>query len=92
MNKEQFAIKLAVNLGVNKTEGMRIVNKVIETFHLSFEDKEVQVIKLRGLGVFKRTQKKARQGRNPQTGEHYDIPAYEVVTFKPSKNLKWYKS
>lgn len=41
-----------------------------------------------GVGTFKLKKRKARQGRNPQTGEPMTIPAHTVVTFTPAKNLK----
>ena len=41
-----------------------------------------------GGGTFKKLQRKARTGRNPQTGEAIKIKARNVVTFKPGKKLK----
>lgn len=42
---------------------------------------------LRGIGTFRVTQRKARKGRNPQTGEELTIPAKRVLTFKQSSVL-----
>jgi DNA-binding protein HU-beta len=44
-------------------------------------------VDLRGFGSFAVKEKKARQGRNPQTGESIEIAARNAVTFKPSKEL-----
>jgi DNA-binding protein HU-beta len=43
---------------------------------------------LTGLGKFKVQHRKARLGRNPQTGEQIKIPAKKVVKFTVAKNLK----
>ncbi len=43
---------------------------------------------LTGFGTFKVTKRKARTGRNPQTGETIKIPAKRVPKFKAGKSLK----
>ena len=43
-----------------------------------------------GFGSFSRTQRKARTGRNPRTGEAVKIPATKAVKFSPSSTLKDY--
>jgi len=45
-------------------------------------------VPLSGLGKFKVQNRKARMGRNPQTGEAIKIPAKKVVKFTVAKNLK----
>jgi len=44
-------------------------------------------VDLRGFGSFNVKDKKARQGRNPKTGETIQIAARRAATFKPSKEL-----
>ena len=44
-------------------------------------------VDLRGFGNFVSREKKARQGRNPKTGETIEIAARRAVAFKPSKEL-----
>ena len=44
-------------------------------------------VDLRGFGNFRVKEKKARQGRNPRTGETVLIAARKAATFKPSKEL-----
>lgn len=41
-----------------------------------------------GFGTFKVRKRKARQGRNPQTGETIKIKASKTVGFKPAKAMK----
>lgn len=45
-------------------------------------------VPLSGLGKFKVQNRKARIGRNPQTGEQIKIPAKKVVKFTVAKGLK----
>ena len=41
-----------------------------------------------GFGTFNVKSRKARKGRNPQTGEVIDIKASKTVSFKPAPELK----
>jgi nucleoid DNA-binding protein len=45
-------------------------------------------VPLKGLGKFRVQHRKARTGRNPQTGEEIHIPARTVVKFTLAKSLK----
>jgi len=45
-------------------------------------------VDIRGFGSFKVKQRKARTGRNPQTGETIQIPAKRVPSFKTGKQLQ----
>ena len=50
--------------------------------------KKGDAVTLVGFGTFKVTQRKARKGRNPQTGEEIDIKASKAPKFTPGKALK----
>lgn len=45
-------------------------------------------VNVTGFGIFKVADRKAREGRNPRTGEVIQIPASKKVRFTPSKVLK----
>tara|TARA_R110002110_G_scaffold257979_1_gene473919 strand:- start:237 stop:518 length:282 start_codon:yes stop_codon:yes gene_type:complete len=45
-------------------------------------------VALHGFGSFKRTERAARKGRNPRTGEAVDIAASSSMNFKPAKAMK----
>ena len=47
-----------------------------------------QKIKISGFGNFVVREKRARVGRNPQTGESIEITARRVLTFRPSQVLR----
>jgi integration host factor subunit alpha len=72
--------------GYSKKEAADIVEAVFDTLKVTLEAGEK--IKLSGFGNFVVRDKKARVGRNPQTGEEITISARRVLTFKPSQVLK----
>ncbi len=45
-------------------------------------------VTVKDLGVFKRTERSARRGRNIRTGVEMDIPARNILTFKPAKAVR----
>ena len=79
MNKAEFVEELAEKMEVSKAESGRWIEAVIETIHENITKDE---IRLSGLGSFSRTKRKARTGRNPQTGEEIKIPAKWTPVFK----------
>ncbi|MBA7683666.1 DNA-binding protein HU 1 [subsurface metagenome] len=50
--------------------------------------KKKDTVTLIGFGTFKVAQRKARKGRNPQTGEEIKIKAKKVAKFVPGKAFK----
>jgi integration host factor subunit beta len=44
-------------------------------------------LEIRGFGSFKVRERKARQARNPRTGEAVQVPSQRVAAFKASKEL-----
>ena len=50
--------------------------------------KKGDTVTLVGFGTFRVSKRKARKGRNPQTGEAIKIPAKKVPVFKAGKNFK----
>ncbi len=44
-----------------------------------------ETVALRGFSTFRLSERSARKGRNPQTGEEIDIPASRSMAFKISK-------
>ncbi|MCA1944559.1 MAG: HU family DNA-binding protein [Desulfovibrio sp.] len=47
-----------------------------------------QEVRLPGLGVFATKARKARQGRNPRTGEAIQIPAKKAPAFRPAAQFE----
>jgi integration host factor subunit alpha len=72
--------------GISKKEAASIVEAIFEIMKTTLEKGEG--IKISGFGNFNVRDKKARIGRNPQTGETITLRARRVLTFKPSQVLK----
>lgn len=72
--------------GFSKKEAADVVETVFDTMKETLELGEK--IKVSGFGNFVVRDKKARVGRNPQTGQEITISERRVLTFKPSQVLK----
>jgi DNA-binding protein HU-beta len=86
MTKNQLVILLAEKAGVTKAVATGILEALAATA-LSETRKNGQFV-LPGLGKLVKSQRKARMGRNPQTGEALKIPAKTVVKFRVAKAAK----
>ena len=85
MNKGELVDYIAEDLDVSKALADRFVNSFTEAVCTNVRKDGV---KLAGFGTFGSTKRKARVGRNPQTGEEIKIPARWVPTFKAGTVLK----
>ena len=90
MNKAEF-IESVVKWGKydTKAEAAKAYNAVVGALagRLSKGSANDRVIRLPELGTFQMKTRKARTGRNPQTGKAIKIPSKKVVTFKGGKSL-----
>jgi len=86
ITKENLVEVLAKKVCCSKKEAVDCLNLILEEIkgHL----KKGQDVVLTGFGTFVISHRKARIGRNPQTGASLKIPARNVVRFKVSKTLK----
>jgi DNA-binding protein HU-beta len=86
MTKEEMVAKMAKEAGISK----RAANDALKTFFGSVTTalKKGQKISFVGFGTFSTSKRKARTGRNPQTGAEIKIPAARVPKFKPGKSLR----
>lgn len=86
MNKKELISSVAEMNDMGQKEVEVILNATLETIQDALVEGEM--IDFYGFGKFSVTQRAARKGRNPQTGESIDIAAKNAVSFKPSKGLK----
>lgn len=86
MNKATLIDKIAVDAGITKTSAAIAVDSLIEGVTGAL--KKSQRVTLVGFGTFGVSKRKARTGRNPQTGETIEIKAKRAVRFKPGKQLE----
>ena len=86
MNKATLIEKIANDAGITKTASATAVDSFIEGITGSL--KKNQRVTLVGFGTFAVSKRKARTGRNPQTGETIKIKAKKAVRFKAGKQLE----
>nr|BFD66972.1 HU family DNA-binding protein [Bdellovibrio sp. HAGR004] len=86
MNKAQLVELVAEKTKTTKTQSEQILDATLEAIQEALKDGEE--VKLVGFGTFTKTSRKARQGRNPKTGETVKIPSAYIPKFKPGKDLK----
>ena len=86
MNKAEVIDAVSRNLGSSKAEAERALNAFVESVTEGLVgDGDVAIL---GFGTFRRSERKARMGTNPQTKERIHIPASVGVTFRAGKALK----
>lgn len=86
MNKQELVSAVAEKSGMTKREAKLAVDAMVDSTLESLSIGED--VNFTPLGKFSLIDRKARVGRNPQTGEELNIPARRAVKFKASKGLK----
>jgi len=86
MNKAELVEKIAAAHGVSKTAAGGAIDTIIDS--VTSVLKKGGRVTLVGFGTFSVSQRKARNGRNPQTGSVIKIPARRVAKFTPGIELK----
>lgn len=86
MNKQELVQAIAKKTNISKAQALDILNTTFETIKGSL--KKNQRVQLVGFGTFLVRQRKARQGRNPKTGETIQISAKKVPAFSAGSELK----
>ena len=85
MNKADLIEKIAGDAGVTKTQAGAALDSFVEAVTKSL--KGGGKVTLVGFGTFTVSKRKARKGRNPQTGAEITIKARKVARFKAGKEL-----
>ncbi len=85
MTKTQLIDAVSASAGHTKKDTETVIEALIT--EVSGALAKGEKVDLRGFGNFVAREKKARQGRNPKTGETIEIAARKAVAFKPSKEL-----
>lgn len=86
MTKADLVEEVASLSNLSKKSSEVAVNTFFQSIVDSLQRQEK--IELRGFGSFKLRHRKAREGRNPRTGEKVHVPAKIVPYFKPGKDLR----
>lgn len=86
MTKTQTVAYVAEKANMTKREAADILELVADL--AVKETKRAGQFVIPGLGKLVKSHRKARKGRNPQTGEEIQIPAKTVVKFRVAKACK----
>ncbi len=86
MNKGELVDAVAGRASVTKKQADSVLTAALDTIMeaVSRQDK----VTLVGFGSFESRERKAREGRNPKTGEKMEIPATRVPAFSAGKLFK----
>lgn len=86
MTKAEIVEKVYEKVGFSKKDVAQVVEEIFEIIKRTLEKGDK--VKISGFGNFSIRQKRARRGRNPQTGGEITIEERRVMTFKASQLLK----
>lgn len=86
MNKSELIEAVAKTTKSTKVDAAKAVDAVI--LHITASVKKGKKVTLPGFASFEKVKRKARKGRNPQTGKEIKIAAKNVVKIKAGKTLQ----
>ena len=86
MKKAELVEAIAAKTGLTKADANRALDATFEVIAKAL--KKGERVPVAGFGTFNVSKRKAREGRNPQTGATVKIPARKAVTFKAGTALK----
>jgi DNA-binding protein HU-beta len=87
MTKAELVETMAKDAGISKVAASAALDSFMANVTKALKKKNGKVT-LVGFGTFAKVRRKARKGRNPQTGDPIKIKASNVVKFKAGKKLK----
>ena len=85
MNRAELAECISKDLEISKTLADKFISSFTEAICQNVRKDGVKIV---GFGTFAASKRKARVGRNPQTGEEIKIPSRWAATFKAGSYLK----
>ena len=86
MNKTELVAAIAEKTELSKKDAEKALKAFTDV--VAEELKKGEKIQLVGFGNFEVSERPAREGRNPRTGETMTIAASKTPKFKPGKALK----
>lgn len=88
MTKADLVELVASQVRLTKKDTEVVIDTILESISKALASKDDGKVELRGFGSFRTRQRRARQGRNPQSGESVHVPPKRIPFFKPGKELK----
>jgi nucleoid DNA-binding protein len=86
VTKKEIVKKISEEIGLTQLKTKDIVQRTLDAIiHTLVEEGRIE---LRNFGVFEVKRRAPRKARNPRTGDKVYVPAKNVVTFKPGKEME----
>lgn len=85
MTKKDIVKLISNHLGLPQVKTKQVVQMTFDAIIDALQ--EEGRIELRNFGVFEVRRRAARKARNPRTGTEVNVPAKNIVTFKPGKEM-----
>ena len=86
MNRAELIVAMAEKTGLSKKDAEKALKAFTDV--VAEELKKGEKIQLVGFGTFEVSERAAREGRNPRSGETMTIAACKAPKFKAGKALK----
>lgn len=86
MNKYELVKEVSEKAEVTQKDTDRVISTALEVITLAVASGTK--VTLVGFGTFEQSERKAREGRNPKTGDTIQIPAAVVPKFSAGKGFK----
>lgn len=86
MNKGELVDEIAKKADVTKKQADSVLSAALESIMEAVASGDK--VTLVGFGSFESRERKAREGRNPKTGDKMDIPETTVPAFSAGKSFK----
>jgi len=88
MTKADLVELVAARVQLTKKDTEVVIDSILDSISKALSSKDDGKVELRGFGSFRVRERRARQGRNPQSGAAVQVPPKRVPFFKPGKELK----
>jgi nucleoid DNA-binding protein len=86
VTKKEIVKKISEDIGLTQLKTKDIVQRTLDAIiHTLVSEGRIE---LRNFGVFEVKRRAPRKARNPRTGDKVYVPAKNVVTFKPGKEME----
>ncbi len=86
VTKKEIVKQISEDIGLTQLKTKDIVQRTLDAIIKTLVSEER--IELRNFGVFEVKRRAPRKARNPRTGDKVSVPAKNVVTFKPGKEME----
>lgn len=86
IKKPEVVRQVSEIAGITQGDANRAIKALVKVIQEAL--KKGETVSLSGLGSFRAKPRKARQGRNPKTGEIIPVPPGKKVSFKPTTTLR----